>query len=461
MVCNEAKRMIRDTRMPARLQELFRVLDDDPVLFQECLARPLLTDRLVRNFFAFDQRIHEQTRADALSIRESLESGQIDPYSVHPARTVVDIVRMADGSGGGPTDEGRTIDGVRRVAVTEAEFSAWRARLPAAVGQVGSVQEQRDRFVFSVLLDEAPDALQVANFAFSKTSWDAWWMQVSENIDSESATSVAGGCLEEEPDFPSAVADLQDDTWDNGVLDKVPDPRVRPTAVWTGTEMLVWGGRDGDGDPVGTGDRYNPTTDTWTPITMVNAPEARKYHSAVWTGDRMIVWGGDDGVTSFDSGGIYDPTTDAWTPTGMNGVPDGRELHSAVWTGSQMVIWSGVNSTGHLQTGGRFSPAEDTWTATSTIDAPDPRRAHTAVWTGNEMIVWGGIGEPNSGGRYDPQTDVWSPVSSVNIPHIESWHTAVWTGDEMIVWGGDSPGVSDPTIGGRYNPVSSRRWGAL
>ena len=34
------------------------------------------------------------------------------------------------------------------------------------------------------------------------------------------------------------------------------------------------------------------TDDTWTPTTLTNAPTARWRHTAVWTGSEMIVWGG-------------------------------------------------------------------------------------------------------------------------------------------------------------------------
>ena len=42
-------------------------------------------------------------------------------------------------------------------------------------------------------------------------------------------------------------------------------------------------------------------------------PSARAYHTAVWTGSEMIVWGGWDGGYEAD-GGRYDPVTDSWTP---------------------------------------------------------------------------------------------------------------------------------------------------
>ena len=38
------------------------------------------------------------------------------------------------------------------------------------------------------------------------------------------------------------------------------------TAVWTGTEMVVWGGVTITGGiHLNTGGRYNPANDTWTP----------------------------------------------------------------------------------------------------------------------------------------------------------------------------------------------------
>ena len=62
------------------------------------------------------------------------------------------------------------------------------------------------------------------------------------------------------------------------------------TAVWTGSEMIVWGGEFSGYS--NTGGRYNPSTDSWTATSLTNAPSARDGHTAVWTGSEMIVWGG-------------------------------------------------------------------------------------------------------------------------------------------------------------------------
>src|SRR4029453_6966052 len=46
-----------------------------------------------------------------------------------------------------------------------------------------------------------------------------------------------------------------------------------------------------------TGGRYDPSIDTWTPTsTGVNVTIPRWGHTAVWTGSEMIVWGGTNAI---------------------------------------------------------------------------------------------------------------------------------------------------------------------
>src|SRR5436309_47416 len=61
----ELDRMARHTKQPEVLQELFEALGNDPFVIAECLARPALADRLLRNWYAYDQRIHGELKQRA------------------------------------------------------------------------------------------------------------------------------------------------------------------------------------------------------------------------------------------------------------------------------------------------------------------------------------------------------------------------------------------------------------
>ncbi len=71
--------------------------------------------------------------------------------------------------------------------------------------------------------------------------------------------------------------------------------------------MIVW---SGDASASGTtgplnndGKLYNPATNTWgNSLPTLNAPTARFLSSAVWTGTEMIIWGGTNGSTEFGDG---------------------------------------------------------------------------------------------------------------------------------------------------------------
>src|SRR6478735_1366696 len=108
------------------------------------------------------------------------------------------------------------------------------------------------------------------------------------------------------------------------------------------------------------------TDDNWAPTCVTNAPAARIYHSAVWTGTEMIVWGGiGPGFNYVNTGGRYNPSTDSWTATSTSNAPSSRYRHTAVWTGTEMIVWGGSGGFNYLNTGGRYNPSTDSWTDTS------------------------------------------------------------------------------------------------
>jgi N-acetylneuraminic acid mutarotase len=272
-----------------------------------------------------------------------------------------------------------------------------------------------------------------------------WLAKAETRVPVTMAAANASYTLPVISDQPSGCID---DSWTATTMSGAPARRYRHTAVWTGSEMIVWGGLGVLDTSLNTGGRYNPSTDSWTATSTTNAPDGRWLHTAVWTGSEMIVWGGFNG-SYLNTGGRYNPGTDSWTATSTTNAPEARSVHTAVWNGSVMIVWGGGNFSGPLNTGGRYNPGTDSWTATSTTNAPTARGGHTAVWTGSEMIVWGG-GANNTGGRYNPGTNSWTATSTTNAPTGRDSHKAVWTGSEMIVWGGFDGSYLN--TGGRYNP---------
>jgi DNA-binding beta-propeller fold protein YncE/N-acetylneuraminic acid mutarotase len=247
----------------------------------------------------------------------------------------------------------------------------------------------------------------------------------------------------------------------DGASSPPPVHDENPIAIWTGARMLVWGGNGGADSvlPRHTGGLYDPLRDAWGPMSTTNAPAPRRGHTSVWTGIEMIVWGG----TPYDPvGGRYDPSSDAWRLTNMSLAPSARERHAAVWTGTSMIVWGGRDASGiAVGDGARYDPTRDAWTPMSTRDAPAPRLGHAAVWTGRELVVWGGgdgSGCPlRSGGRYDPATDSWRGISTTHPETPElGWHSsrALWTGREMFLWGGIACAALPMSMGGYlYDPL--------
>ena len=83
--------------------------------------------------------------------------------------------------------------------------------------------------------------------------------------------------------------------------------------------MLVWGGNDAGG-ATATGRRYIPATNTWSALSSNGAPSARTSHTAVFTGSQMVIWGGLDGAF-VNSGARYNPVNNTWTLTTATGAP--------------------------------------------------------------------------------------------------------------------------------------------
>ena len=99
--------------------------------------------------------------------------------------------------------------------------------------------------------------------------------------------------------------------------------------------------------------------DIWTDISTASAPGGRDRHTAVWTGSEMIVWVELAGPARRTPAVDIIPVTDGWTTTSTTNAPVGRYVHTAVWTGSAMIVWGGGSgSQSGLNTGGRYKSGD-------------------------------------------------------------------------------------------------------
>ncbi|MES2746265.1 MAG: hypothetical protein V4655_12615 [Bdellovibrionota bacterium] len=256
-------------------------------------------------------------------------------------------------------------------------------------------------------------------------------------------------------------------------------------AVWTGKEVLIWGGFRTKGtstDWVYSGFLLNPETgafrsvktpDFWSPRSSTSKDDPRQ--TVIWTGENAIIWGGTDSKTTDPLGAILEVTDKAIAWKKMNvsseAAPERLASHTAVWTGSKMVIWGGYLGTDDFSreitnTGGVYDPKNDSWVATNLEGAPSKRAVHQAIWTGSKMVIISGGGIStgfdlrSSGGTYDVDKDVWTKFSSELV--IERiGHRAVWNGEEILLLGGKSTRFAN--FFGEvfaFNPVT-QRWRVL
>lgn len=234
----------------------------------------------------------------------------------------------------------------------------------------------------------------------------------------------------------------------SGFSELPPPPLVRHerVAVWTGDELIVWGGNtNNDAVEHADGAVYLPTVREWR--LLPSAPlSGRSSPAAVWTGSEFIVWGG--GHYAKGNGAALDPRTGEWRV--LPDAPLGaREPAAAVWTGTEMLVWGDATRGKRAVDGAAYDPASNSWRTLA--PAPLALNEVTTAWTGAEMVVYGALldgGNTSStqharGLAYDPARDAWRTLPTFRLSPQAS--TIVWTGNELVAWDYDlEAGVYDP-----------------
>jgi hypothetical protein len=268
--------------------------------------------------------------------------------------------------------------------------------------------------------------------------------------------------------------------------DPVADRFATAAKAWTGRELIVWGGMDRDRRVHADGAAFDPAAGRWRPLPP--APQAQQLlqgrGEAVWTGRELLIWGGlaaDDNARADEAmrpahGLAYDPARRAWRrlPAAPRSLP--ASAGPALWTGRELLV---VDAEGGRQVAGgglvgaAYDPAANQWRALPA----SPRLGggqllgRTVLWAGTRLLVWTfwtrpGGPAPTSADpdgvalwAYTPAANSWAELPAPSAPVRSSLvrSALAWTGREVLAVQNTTQIPPDPPLfGSRYDPDGDR-----
>jgi hypothetical protein len=174
---------------------------------------------------------------------------------------------------------------------------------------------------------------------------------------------IAGGSNPDGKVFADAAAYIPaTNSWRQ--IASLPIPLAGAVATWDGHELLLIGGRTtvaGRLRLVTKGFAYNPAANRWRRLPSMR--QGRVGQTVVWTGHQLLIWGGQTlhagKWVAPAHGAAFNPARNRWSPLPTSPLR-GRITPTAVWTGHQMIIWGGGsigNATPHsFNDGAAYTP---------------------------------------------------------------------------------------------------------
>ena len=255
----EMERMAQHTQRPELLREIFAALRNDPAVIAECLVRPALARGMLTQRYANDERFHGELRRGAeaeLRAFHSIEEmkGTSGKYrEIEWIRTDKDKTGADGGAGGGLelnaqewTERTQKLKSMFLDAESDSTRLPESERLlggnsppstaPIRTGIMSQLQEDEERYYAIAVVSETEDRLRLAVVEWPKRPFDSWRASNENGRANAAPGAMANYAL---PALPLAGNDCTDDTWTPTL--NVPGARLGHTAVWTGSEMIVWG----------------------------------------------------------------------------------------------------------------------------------------------------------------------------------------------------------------------------
>jgi hypothetical protein len=188
----EMGRMAKHTKQPEVLRELFAALGNDPVVIAECLARPALAERVLTNWYAYDERMHgelKQRAAAQLRMHGGIEqmketNGMYREIELIKGNSVRDEADR--GAAHGVTlNSAEWEETVQRLAATyngHAPKSPGEAYESIPIGKVSPLQEDETCYYATAVLTKTADRLKLATVAWLKEPFESWMARAENEV---------------------------------------------------------------------------------------------------------------------------------------------------------------------------------------------------------------------------------------------------------------------------------------
>lgn len=206
-------------------------------------------------------------------------------------------------------------------------------------------------------------------------------------------------------------------------------------SVWTGSELMIWGGQANTGQEVRSsfsadGAMLDPGVARWLPIAE-SPVEGRAEASSAWTGSEVFIWGGRDAVSFREDGAAYDPNADSWR--GLADSPlSPRSAAAAIWTGEEVLVLGGYDNAGPLGDAAAYDPVRDQWRVLENLPAELAQWSYVRhALAGDSAIVWGDTWEHSvSALRYFFESREWERLPQEGLGGQSVGHF-IWSGADL------------------------------